>query len=68
MFYIKATIADGVTLKSEITDENVFTVCPGCGNEHSVDLAAVLSGDCDLYSTQIYCEACSERELSRCNK
>ena len=45
----------------EIREDNVYTVCPKCGREHSVDLQDILSApDADLYSTSVYCEDCSK--------
>ena len=64
MFWVKSKIAEGVTVRTVITDENVFTVCPQCGLEHKVDLCDVLSGgDTDLYGTQVYCRECSTKRL-----
>ena len=61
MFYTKTTIND-TTIKTEITDENVFTICPECGREHAVDLQAILcGGDADLLSTSVYCAECTEK-------
>ena len=63
MFFVKEE-RDGVNLRVEITDENVYANCPVCGCEHQVDLASVfLDGQGDLMSTQVYCEECSEKEL-----
>lgn len=68
MFYIKAKLSDGVTIKTEIT-ENVFTVCPECGREHAVDLVEVLrGGDADLYSTQVLCSECSAKHETQVNR
>ena len=36
--YVKARLADGVEIKVEITHENVFAVCPNCGQEHEIQL------------------------------
>lgn len=33
MFYLKTKLANGKVIKTEITDENVFTRCPDCGRE-----------------------------------
>ena len=66
MFYIKTRLNEGTTLKSEITDENVFTICPECGKEHAVDLSEIFKGgDADFYSTQSYCPECSARRAPR---
>ena len=43
MFYVKAEIADGVTIQAEVTHENVFNVCPRCGAETPVDLADIVT-------------------------
>lgn len=57
MFYMKYK-----GKKLEIHEDNVFAICPGCGKEHSIDLAAVLaSGEADLYSTAVYCESCTRK-------
>ncbi|MEA4955885.1 MAG: hypothetical protein VB096_10320 [Pseudoflavonifractor sp.] len=55
MFYMKHK-----GTKLEITGDNVFTTCPQCGKEHSVDLQEIFfTGNADLYSTQVYCHKCS---------
>ncbi|MEL4861605.1 hypothetical protein AAEU42_10200 [Pseudoflavonifractor phocaeensis] len=66
MFYIKTELSEGVTLRSEITDENVFTMCPGCGCEHQVNLADVVDADdgLDLYGTVVLCAECSAKRLA----
>lgn len=68
MYYVKAEIAEGVTIRAEITDENVFNQCPKCGAEVAVDLAEIVTDNGpDLFGTAIYCDECgkaarSERE------
>ena len=60
MFYIKTRLGGETEITTEITDENVFTRCPQCGSEFSVDLTDVFAdGEGDLYGTSIYCESCS---------
>jgi hypothetical protein len=62
MFYIKSKQQSGKTVKTEITDENVFTRCPECGRELPVDLAEVFAdGEGDLFSTSIVCSACVKK-------
>lgn len=62
MFYVKEKLSDAVAVSIEITDENVFTRCPGCGDEVSVDLAELFSdGESDLYGTAVYCDECSRK-------
>lgn len=59
MFYLKTESGE----KLEITDENTYTICPGCGIEHSVCLGDVVdtSGELDLFGTGVYCVECSKR-------
>ena len=60
MFYIKTKQYSGKTITTEITDENVFTRCPECGREMPIDLAEIFAdGEGDLFSTQIFCAACT---------
>ncbi len=55
MFYMKHK-----GKKLDIREDNVYTICPECGKEHTVDLQEILAGgDADLYGTAIYCPACS---------
>lgn len=61
MFYVKSRLPDGTKINLEITDENVFTVCPDCGEEHSVNIAEVSKlNNFDLCGTVIYCADCSK--------
>ena len=62
MFYVKAEIAEGVTIQAEVTHENVYNRCPKCGAETPVDLADIATdGELDLYGTAVYCKECSEK-------
>lgn len=62
MFYIKTNLASGKTIRTDITDENVFTRCPECGRELSVDLEELFSdSECDLFSTAVVCCACTKK-------
>ena len=66
MFYVKAQLADGVTIKSEIRNGNVVAHCHCCGNEMPVNLADVLEdGTNDLEGTQLLCRECSHLLLER---
>ena len=61
MFYLKTQMPNGGVVKTEITDENVYTRCPDCGRELPVDLVEIFSdGKGDLYSTSIICSACTK--------
>lgn len=62
MFYVKEKLNDSMEISIEVTDENVFTHCPGCGDEVCVDLAELFSdGEADLFGTAVYCDKCSRR-------
>ena len=59
MFYTKTHLPGGKVVTTEITDENVYTLCADCGRELSVDLMEVIADDeGDLLSTSIICSAC----------
>jgi len=62
MYYVKSQITDECSIYTEITDENVFTICPNCGVEHQIDLVDLIqSGEFCLFSTAIYCKECSDK-------
>lgn len=62
MFYIRHQMGQDLTIKINIHDENVFTRCPYCSKELSVDLSEVLSNeDSDLFSTAVVCSACAAK-------
>ena len=66
MFYIKTKQHSGKTITTEITDENVFTRCPECGREMPIDLAEIFAdGEGDLFSTQVFCAACTNESAER---
>ncbi len=58
MFYVKDRLTDLSEVKIEITDSNVYTKCPACRKEISVDLVEVLK-EGDLLGTSVFCEDCS---------
>lgn len=61
MFYVRKQIK-GIELNIEICEDNVFTTCPKCGKEHSVNLAEIFAfGDTNLYTTKAYCPECSSK-------
>lgn len=66
MFYLKTKLANGKVVKTDITDENVFTRCPDCGRELPIDLVEVFSdGEGDLFSTSIICSACTKKHAEK---
>ena len=64
MFYVKTKINEETEIRTEITNENVFTVCPQCGQEHAVDLEAVLNDGGSLCGSACLCSECSEAHLA----
>lgn len=69
MFFVKEKFYRGC-VSVEITDENVYTICPGCGREYNVDLSvdladAIQDGGLYLGGTEIYCEECSKKRIER---
>ncbi len=60
MFYVKENVNDALEMKIEISDENVYTTCPVCLKEISVDLSEVLK-DGDLFATSVLCSKCSRK-------
>ena len=43
-----------------IDPDRIYAFCPQCGVLHAVDLQAeIADGDCDLLTTNIYCDDCS---------
>lgn len=61
-YYVKGTTETGEPVTLSIEDDNVFTHCPICGREHTVDLVELASsGDFDLYGSAIYCRECADK-------
>ncbi len=64
MFYVKEKVSPSVDVTVEIHDNNVFCTCPDCGSEVEIDLVELFgNGEGDLYSTSVYCSACSKSKL-----
>lgn len=60
MFYVKCK-----GRKVNLREDNVFTRCPECGKEHTVDLSLIFDdGKADFYSTTVYCEECTQKQLN----
>ena len=59
MFYVKEKISDAVNVTVEITDENVFTRCPGCGDEVNVDLAELFSAKVNVPPKYPFLSTCA---------
>lgn len=62
MYYVKSNITDELEVRVELTDENIFTVCPRCSKEVLVDFSEIFRDKTpDLYGTSVYCESCSRK-------
>lgn len=64
MFYVRARLADDVSVEIDITGENVFTSCADCGAEIRADLDELIGLDGFSMSSALCCEACSARRLA----
>ena len=61
-YYVKGKASNGEEVTIGIEDDCVFTTCPVCGKEHTVDLVELAaSGDFDLYGSAIYCPECADK-------
>ena len=61
MFYVKVYLGTSSELRTEITTENVYTLCPICGAEHDVNLERIsLNNPIDLSHTAVLCPRCIE--------
>lgn len=58
MFYVKTKINDETTIRTELTDENIFTTCPGCGKEQKIHLNDIIFIKGELYASTVYCDKC----------
>lgn len=64
MFFVKVKVNEATEIRAEITDENVFTICPVCGKEHAVEISEIYENGGDLYSSQVICDECSFKDNS----
>lgn len=53
---------DKLIVKIPVEHDNVFTICPVCGEEHQIDLAEVCWDGFDFFGTAVYCDKCNENE------
>lgn len=71
MFYVKEKVNPSTHITVELHDDNIFCICPECGDEVEIDLVGLFStGGVDLYGTSVYCEECSKlkvKDLSKVN-
>lgn len=60
MFYLKENLRPGVTIKIDIREDNVFTVCPLCGGEHQIlNLQELITfSKADMFRMKVHCPEC----------
>ncbi len=64
MFYAKERLNDAMEISIELNDENVFCICPKCGDEVQVNLEdAFADGEVDLFGTSVLCDECSRKVI-----
>lgn len=62
MFYVKTKLNENTAIMIDITDDNVFTKCPDCGNEVQVELDDYVGDEeFELYGSFVFCPECSKR-------
>ena len=60
MFYVKATLAEGVEINIDLTGENVFTRCLDCDKEINVDIFEdAHNTEICPYTTSYVCRECT---------
>jgi len=67
MLYIKTKLFGGITITIPIYDDEIYTKCPGCGVEHTVEpeiITHILNKGDDFASASVYCEKCSKKETA----
>lgn len=69
MFYVKEKINEAMEVRIEVGCDNVFGICPGCGDEVQVNLEDLSDADdgLDLYGMSVYCDDCT-KELMKGKK
>lgn len=61
MFYLKTRKGRNLYIE----DDNVFTTCPICGTEFTVDIADIFrDGESDLYGTAVFCPDCARKHTA----
>ena len=63
MFYVKEKINEVMEVRIEVGCDNVFGICPGCGDEVQVNLEDLSDADdgLDLYGMAVYCDDCTKK-------
>ena len=59
MLYLKEETKEGKYIVTELTDENVYCMCPICGEEHQIDIYRYLSLPIASFSQNVCCQSCT---------
>jgi len=62
--YLKEPAGNGKFIITPLTDENVFSICPVCGEEHQVDLTELVMEPDFNMTMQVCCPFCT-REIRK---
>lgn len=57
--YVKLPAGEGKFTVIPLTDENVFSICPVCGEEHQVDLDELITIPGFEFSRRVCCWPCT---------
>lgn len=62
MFYVKEKINEAMEVRIEVGCDNVFGICPRCGDEVQINLEDLANADdsLDLYGMAVYCDDCTK--------
>lgn len=63
MFYVKEKINEAMEVRIEVGCDNVFGICPGCGDEVQINLEDLANADdsLELYGMAVYCDDCTKK-------
>ena len=62
MFYVKSQIGENAEIRIQLDYCNVFTVCPLCNKEHTVDITEIFDGEEVDLDSVVYCVECSQTQ------
>ena len=62
MFYVKEKINEVMEVRIEVGSDNVYGICPRCGDEVQINLEDLANADdsLDLYGMAVYCDDCTK--------
>lgn len=57
--YLKLPAGEGKFTVIPLTDENVYSICPVCGEEHQVDIDELITAPGFEFSRRVCCWPCT---------